>query len=339
MTKYNQRQLNNGQQGSGSGLDADTVDEKDSTELSSELGRNVSLQEYRVLTNEILSDTAENSFEVGLQGLNFPDGLFDIFIDQSKIQTFSGTTISNRNIELVEQSVISSSVNANEGFNTTNTISYTFTAQTGNSFISTAGFEYEDDRDGGNGELQIFASGELIASTSFAKTGTSTWFEINLSSSDYSRLIDSGETVEVVIDPDSQFGVINSTSSTPSDTVDMTNFSGTIPGYDGSSGGTLLDYTSINYSDGSFVSESKDLGYLGGSVIITADYELNNGDLSFELQDSTGSTIKTISESEIGDVLNISTSATSYQVEATLTTDGVQTPVLKKYEVAIDNEL
>jgi hypothetical protein len=172
------------------------------------------------------------------------------------------------------------------------------------------------------------SSNNLLAS----KTENFTDGQITFSESDYSR-IPGDETVSVTVSSTSEpfeYGEADS------------DYSGTVfsisAGSQVNDGVPSIEVTqNVFNSNGSFTSKVQNLGYQATKLTLTADYTLNGQSISFELQDGSGNTIKSVSESQIGETISISTTVTSYRLKGILSSDGSKAPDVNNYEVGLDD--
>jgi len=294
------------------------------------LVENLTLNEYRSWQNQIARNIAELDFAQGLAELGYPDGFFDGFFDQSKIASSSNidlTTGQNGNLTLSLNSGSTTSSGENTSSYATNPpLSLELTASS-KGFLETfrAYFSSTDSR---QWTISIISQdSETLASKTVTSDGNIP--NISFSLSDYIRPIEAGETVTVKLEGNES----HRTSGTNSKDFGVFSTSGEL-GYNN------INFTELSFaSSGSVTSTDNNLGYQGQKLTLTAVYDLpTNTDLNFDLLDGSDNVITTVSESEIGNTISISTSDTVYAVRANLSTsDGVNTPTLEKYEVGIDD--
>jgi len=372
-----------------------------------ELPEGLSLNEYRAWQNKVASNIAENDFENGLDALNYPDGFYDIFVDQSKIASTTGdlnvSTGTNGLVSLTGEGTVQEFDSFEDGDFTNNPswneLNSNGTATVQSSVVKNGSFSLElstngsgeetlqIDRNGsdsisngdiyqgwfyvdsneraefalsntsgdifGSGAVNIFAdlrsgetsikggyendTGGIGSLTLESSANLDVWYKFEIEIIDTSgqvefRLYDSSETL------------IN--SATASDWQGETNLRYVILSNRDFGSGTVY-FDDISYSEelnqiigtsGTLTSTAFNLGYQATKWTPTADYQLNGQNIDyFELQEGDGTTIAQISESQIGDTIDISTTATSYQLEISLSGDGTDTPQINKYENGLDD--
>lgn len=296
-----------------------------------ELPIGLSLNEYRTQVNRLISQQARNDFEDGLDALNYPDGFFDVFVDESKIATktdvfvqgvalslrsFSEVNLPDDDTQFTNNLKQGNIINPNESLNF---ISAVISSNT--SGFSTAYLTRDSD-------------GNVIATKDISnlQAGDEFTFSANLSSGvDYRVQIDNNGSDYTVGYNSSPSYPYTSTKLDVTAAVEDANQSTSVTrALTSISGGTIN-------SNGSFTSTVNNLGYQATEWTPTAEYTLNGQDLELELQDGSGNTIAVATESEIGKTISISTTATSYQMEGRLIGDGTQTPILNRYENGLDD--
>lgn len=406
-----------------------------------ELPEGVSLNEYRTWQNQVVSAIAKNQFEVGLAELGYPDGFFDVFVDESKISFKDGAsadTGTNGQIQIGLQGVfdvdfenlsfiqsfslgftpqgVEIADDGNKLFvcNNDNIYEYNLStpydvttasqvtsipsqdtttsgiviAKNGTRLYEAGNFDEKVyqynlstayDLSTANLDTTITAQ-DKIKGIALSNDGTKL-FEIGLGTKIYESELSTAydlSTASFVQSISTEFefssGIEFSTDGskmfeTDEDTGDVAQYSLTTAydvstatvqktgflqdsnpqGIDWKADGTKLyevgqigskvyEYNcGFLGTNGSFTSTVQNLGYSASRVTVTADYTLNGQSISAELRTGSGKKITDISESELGDTISISTTATDYNIKWNLDGDGNDTPVLNSYEVALDD--
>lgn len=330
MTFYNERMLNGGQQGSGSGLDADKVD---GTESSGLKGMN---SEEKATRLAVLSDIAELR---AAQSMNVDDynRLFvDAFVDNSRIASSNKvniTTGTNGRINLAKvlsgntsTSSTSSLVNATTGSASSHPTSYdtlivpndsvgkiVVTGSSGNTGIQDAQIY---DTNGAPTDSSQWTSVSSVVSTS--GNGDVTFDNLNL---------EAGKTYAISYTLNGDIEIWGSaTTSTYGEIDASTDYAYIVDS---------VEFHELQQAtSGSITSTSKTVDTAPDTIQVYQDANLNGQDIQYTVKDGNGNS-ETITQSEVGQSIDVSSkfTGTSMTTEVNLSGDGSTTPVLNEYGV------
>ncbi len=342
-----------------------------------ELPEGVSLNEYRTWQNQVVSAIAKNQFEVGLTELGYPDGFFDVFVDESKISSKTdviANTGTNGNVQLDPGISLlddfEDGLEANwSGDIQTTTQQVLEGTQSGKLkatfkfYIASGTYDLDSTKRNGTFTMKLrikdqtgvkedstFVQGfdadfnqpfkvDFVHNGNITVNGTDTGTNWSTNTTYDLKVVQDFDNTEVEVFLDgTSLGVytFNDTNASPITDIlveqDSFEHAGTTTCFIDD-----LRFDEGLATNGSFTSTVQNLGYSASKVTLTADYTLNGQSISAELRTGSGSTIENISESELGDTISISTTATDYNIKWNLDGDGNDTPVLNSYEVALDD--
>lgn len=278
----NQRQLNGGQQGQGSGLDADFTDGKEAADLGPDM------TPIHGFMNDSAAFHERVDLEQSLNTWNFDDGFIDIFWNTNKVASSSNVDIAtgaDAGVSLGKKNGSSVPIAFDE-----------YTSSPG----PDAGFEMEANNDLSGLSLQVISStqdivvdtlvveekstGSIIASKDVSGKGGGSTLSINASMSQ-------GERYYVYLQNSSDGEGPYSYESFPKTSTDFD----VVAAYNGVSSGTLAIFDSatalIDYNSGSLTHQRKDLGFTPSKIVANPEYNLDGETLEMVVRDNSGNSI------------------------------------------------
>jgi len=297
------------------------------------LPEGISAEQIFEQNSDVVRQVAEARHQAGLSQVNADGGFFDAYVNESKVSSKTNTAVDPGSNGFVRLGELLTG-NAQTESNNKNIVNaaFDFVKLNPNKKCIITNITFTVGRDANPGTLKIRDSNfNTILTRDLGSFNADTEFTESFEQSDYSEFMQKGEDYDVVVvNPAGQITVFE----------ESVNISGNVSDFSFTPQGGSITVQELNQAKNGTVTgqqftftDSQGNAFSPSKVGLFPDQNLNGQSINYDLTDSSGNIVKTFNQSDLNQLIDVSTTDTTFQVEANLSGDGTATPELEFLDV------